>query len=417
MFEKGSIIQYFRQKKGLTQEELGHGICSKTHLSKIERGLTEVSDETISLLCERMGFDIDEEIEKLKNVQKLIESMQKQLIFQDIEKTEELISEIETVDFEFVIPLYIRFNLLKARYLLLINKIEESKKILFSKFKKFEKIPQHEEDLLNHVLGIYYIQTNELHKSINFLKKVSLDSYYNQEIHYHLAMAYYYVEAYISCYYHCQKAKEFFSQTNNFERVLDTESIMLMLLEEENQLNFNEIMTRYENLIDIADKLKDNNRKHYLVHNFAYQLYSKKMYKKSSEMYLLAMTLKPDSIYNSVTSKFGYLRCLFDGNLIEKDLLKVQLNESKIEAKKANLPHYEFLFTLYELKLNGDDQNYYHFLENTLLPYLNEISHTNYFNYYTKDLKDYFLKTKKGDKILEFIQNYSINLVLGEEKT
>ncbi|GGI13191.1 helix-turn-helix domain-containing protein [Gottfriedia solisilvae] len=416
MFDKGSIIQYFRQKKGLTQEELGHGICSKTHLSKIERGLTEVSDETISLLCARMGFDIDEEVKKLNNVQKLIESLQKQLIFQDLEKIEELIFEIEIVDFDFIIPLFIRYNLLKARYLLLINKIEDSKKILFSKLKKIEKIPQPEEDLLNHVLGIYYIQTNELHKSIKFLKNVSLESYYNQEIHYHLAMAYYYSEAYISAYYHCHKAKEFFVKTNNYERVLDTESIILMLLEEENQLDFSEINDRYENLIDIADKLKDNNRKHLLVHNFAYQLYFRGFFERSSQMYLLAMELKPGSYYNLITSKFGYMRCLFDGSLIERTSLLELIIEGKNEAKKANLYQYEYLFELYELKLAGNEEQYFSFLENTLLPYLNEISHTNYFNHYLKDLKDFYVSQKDGDKILNFIKSYSINLVLGDEK-
>ena len=416
MFDKGSIIQYFRQKKGLTQEELGHGICSKTHLSKIERGLTEVSDETISLLCARMGFDIDEEIKKLNNVQKLIESLQKQLIFQDLEKIEELIFEIEIVDFDFIFPLFIRYNLLKARYLLLINKIEDSKKILFSKINKTEKIPQPEEDLLNHVLGIYYIQTNELHKSIKFLKNVSLESYYNQEIHYHLAMAYYYSEAYISAYYHCQKAKEFFVKTNNYERVLDTESIILMLLEEENQLDFSEINDRYENLIDIADKLKDNNRKHLLVHNFAYQLYFRGFFERSSQMYLLAMELKPGSFYNLITSKFGYMRCLFDGKLIESSSLLELIIEGKNEARKAKLYQYEYLFELYELKLAGNEEQYFSFLEKTLLPYLNEISHTNYFNHYLKELKDFYVSQKDGDKILNFIKSYSINLVLGDEK-
>jgi len=415
MFEKGSIIQYFRQKKGLTQEELGHGICSKTHLSKIERGLTEVSDETISLLCARMGFDIDEEIERLNKVQKLIESLQKQLIFQDLEKIEDIILEIEKVDFEFIIPLYTRYNLLKTRYLLLINKFEESKKILFSKFNRIEKIPQPEEDLLNHVLGIYYIQTNELHKSLTYLKNVSLESYYNPEIHYHLAIAYYNIEAYISSYYHCQKAKEFFVQTNNYERVLDTDSIMLMIIEADNQLDFSEIMNRYENLIDIADKLKDNNRKHYLVHNFAFQLYTKGLNKKSSDMYKLAMTLKPDSMHNLISSKFGYMRCQFDGNLMDKQSLLKLILEGKSEAKNAKLKLYEYFFILYEMKLKEDTVLYFNYIENTLLPYLQETSQKYFFNQYVKELKNYYFKTNNEDKILEVIQNYSINLILGED--
>ncbi|MBB2481294.1 helix-turn-helix transcriptional regulator [Bacillus sp. APMAM] len=42
---EGKIIKFYRESKGMTQKDLGDGICSNTHLSKIERGLTEVSKE------------------------------------------------------------------------------------------------------------------------------------------------------------------------------------------------------------------------------------------------------------------------------------------------------------------------------------------------------------------------------------
>ncbi|WP_010199258.1 helix-turn-helix domain-containing protein [Bacillus sp. m3-13] len=49
---EGKIIKFYREFQGLKQKDLGDGICSSTHISKIERGLTEVSDETIDFFMQ-----------------------------------------------------------------------------------------------------------------------------------------------------------------------------------------------------------------------------------------------------------------------------------------------------------------------------------------------------------------------------
>ncbi|USK33128.1 helix-turn-helix transcriptional regulator [Bacillus sp. F19] len=47
---EGKLIKFYREKEGFTQGELVQGICSVTHLSKIERGITEYSGEITFLL-------------------------------------------------------------------------------------------------------------------------------------------------------------------------------------------------------------------------------------------------------------------------------------------------------------------------------------------------------------------------------
>ncbi|WP_088068990.1 helix-turn-helix domain-containing protein [Gottfriedia luciferensis] len=412
MFEKGSIIQYFRQKKGLTQEELGHGICSKTHLSKIERGLTEVSDETISLLCERMGFDIDEEIDRLKNVQKMLETLQKLIIFQDKIKAREVLSSLEIQEFEYITPLHIRFLLLKTRQLLLDGRIEEAKNILFSKEIQNQKIPQLEEDLLNHTLGIYYIQTYELHKAIEYLKKVSFESYNNPEIHYHLALAYCHLNAHISSYHHCQKAKEYFVYTNNYHRLLDTETIALILLEEETHLLFNEIESRYENLLDSVRVIKDQDREAYLLHNFAYQLYKFKKYNEARNYYKKALTIGSKESVNYLTALFGYMRCIYVGKLENEATIIEIINEGIKEAKEKNVDYYFMIFNLYKYKLCNNQETYFNYLSNTVLPFLYEIKNKEFFIPLTKEYIQYLISIKDGQKILDYMNNYQINYTL-----
>lgn len=412
MFEKGSIIQYFRQKKGLTQEELGHGICSKTHLSKIERGLTEVSDETISLLCARMGFDIDEEIKMLVKVEKTLESLQKLIIFQDKEKANEVINELEKQEFNYITPLHIRYLLLKSRQLILNIKLEDAKKILFSKEIQNQKIPQLEENLLNHTLGIYYIQTYELHKSIEFLKKVSLESYNNPEIHYHLALVYCHLNAHISSYHHCQKAKEFFVHTNNYQRLLDTESIALILLEEETHLLFSEIESRYENLLDSVRLIKDQDRESFLLHNFAYQFYKFKKFTEARIYYERALSIAPKGNVNYLTTLFGYMRCLFDGNM--EDEIKIQgiIYEGIEESKNKNLDYYFLLFNLYNYKLNKDWLSYFNYLNEDVLPYLYEIKNKEFFQILSKEYIHYLISKNDGQSIINFLSRYQINYTL-----
>ncbi|WP_088040854.1 helix-turn-helix transcriptional regulator [Bacillus sp. EAC] len=414
MFEKGSIIQYFRQKNGLTQEELGHGICSKTHLSKIERGLTEVSDETISLLCARMGFDIDEEINKLKNVEKLLDTLQKQIIFQEKERALGIIDQLENQEFSYITPLHFRYLLLKTRQFIVDNKLEQAKKILFSKEIQNQKIPQLEENLLNHTLGIYYIQVNQIHNALDHLKKISIEGYQNLEIHYHLALVYHICDAYVSSYYHCQKAKEYFVLTNNYSRLLDTETLQLIILEDESHVDFSEIETKYQNLLEIAEMIKDKKREFNLLHNFAYQIYKKGDFVQAREMYLQAKEAHTTDPIQYLISHFGYVRCLVEGSLENNEFILKLIYEGKSFSKKYKQLYYEYLFYLYELKIEGNEMAYFEFLEVTLVPYLYEIKYKAFFDLYFEELTQYYLSINSGDKILCLLKKYKISISMGE---
>ncbi|MEN2768134.1 helix-turn-helix domain-containing protein [Ornithinibacillus xuwenensis] len=59
--EIGSFIKLQRVKQGMTQEELAEGIVSMSYLSKIENQRTEASPEVISMLCTRLGIELDSE--------------------------------------------------------------------------------------------------------------------------------------------------------------------------------------------------------------------------------------------------------------------------------------------------------------------------------------------------------------------
>lgn len=87
---EGEIIKFYRIKAGLTQEQLGKGICSSKHVGKIERGQTSYSSEIILLFSERLHIDIQEEIINFNNLEKKLLSWHNSIIKQsmiEVEKT------------------------------------------------------------------------------------------------------------------------------------------------------------------------------------------------------------------------------------------------------------------------------------------------------------------------------------------
>lgn len=66
----GEIIKVFRERNGITQAQLGEGICTTTHVSKIENGKTAYSPEIITLfqnVCKLMSIKKWKPFKTLKN--------------------------------------------------------------------------------------------------------------------------------------------------------------------------------------------------------------------------------------------------------------------------------------------------------------------------------------------------------------
>ncbi len=70
----GEKLYYYRNKIGLTQEQLAHGICSVSYLSKIENNKCDASPEVLELLVGKLGIPLEEESqEKLAEINRLLE--------------------------------------------------------------------------------------------------------------------------------------------------------------------------------------------------------------------------------------------------------------------------------------------------------------------------------------------------------
>lgn len=56
----GKFIRHYRQKKGMTLEKLSDGICSLTHIHRIEKGERKPSIRVLELIASKLGFSLIE---------------------------------------------------------------------------------------------------------------------------------------------------------------------------------------------------------------------------------------------------------------------------------------------------------------------------------------------------------------------
>jgi len=125
MMEIGSYIKLQRVQQGMTQDELARGIVSMSYLSKIENQRAEASPDVISLLCTRLGIEIDNEKDiTIKDKCEewygmLFEVNDKEEIKKRFEELNELLQTVNSNN-------YIMFEIHKVRYFLVMGEYDNA---------------------------------------------------------------------------------------------------------------------------------------------------------------------------------------------------------------------------------------------------------------------------------------------------
>ncbi|MTW86308.1 helix-turn-helix domain-containing protein [Virgibacillus dakarensis] len=121
--EIGSYIKLHRIKQEMTQAELAEGIVSFAYLSKIENGKTEASPEVISLLCTRLGIQLDNEKDiTIKN--KCQEWYSQLFEVNDKDEIERGYNELEALMEDTHSESMVMFEIHKIRYFLILGRYE-----------------------------------------------------------------------------------------------------------------------------------------------------------------------------------------------------------------------------------------------------------------------------------------------------
>ncbi|MCA0987016.1 helix-turn-helix domain-containing protein [Guptibacillus algicola] len=152
----GEKVHYYRKKRGLTQSDLAHGICSVSYLSKVEHNSIEPSQTIIIPLCERLNIQYDDH-QTIEEVNELLMSLYNDIIEKNIDEVEKAFESLNTQMKWIHEPDIIAwFNLLCARYSMLKKDLETASEHLHLVEKTVDRLRDDRKYYFNSFKGLYY---------------------------------------------------------------------------------------------------------------------------------------------------------------------------------------------------------------------------------------------------------------------
>ncbi|GIN85860.1 hypothetical protein J6TS2_22460 [Heyndrickxia sporothermodurans] len=395
----GEIIKFYRERNGLTQAQLGQGICTATHVSKIEHGKTAFSSEIIALFSERLQIDIQKEIESFQDIEKQLHHWHHLIILQRMKDIEKMKENLEASPFIHFSKYASLFHLLQARYYLLNEEDEKAFQILKALKNKQNELLPYEKNLLLHALGIYYLfhssNSKNEQKALQLLKRIKIEEYGNYEYYYHLAVAYHFMESKMMSYIYAEKALRHFKKTNNFLHAFNAESLILVQVGSEIYLDFKELEERYQNLIHDSEVLGAMNKKGMFLSNLGLEYYKREEYAQAQKCYDEALKLAEKSSTTYLKRLYNYVNTCAEGKLLRKTILLKKAREGISLAKKFDNRLYLILFKLVMLNIENQLDKYYNYLEKYVLPYFKKNNEIRWINRFGKKLYDHYVETEQ----------------------
>ncbi|TCP29218.1 helix-turn-helix protein [Scopulibacillus darangshiensis] len=402
---EGKIIKYYRENAGITQEELGRGICSVTHISKIELGQTHYSPEIILLLSERLNININQEMNAFKNIKQKLDLLHEAIIMQRIQEADSIIDELERNELIHISDFKILYKLIQVRYHHLHGRIAEAYKIIRQLQKDHSNLPSNEGHLFKHVMGILHICNQEYQKAIEILRTINNNEYKNREYYYHLAISYHADNANLMAYTCAEKALQFFKETNNFLRMIDVQMVILIIHSRDKHHSFKDRIKKYDALIQSCDLCNDPERKAIILHNLALEYFRVKEYTSASKIYKQSMGLKKKGTGRYLLSLEGYIQSCLKSNLLSKGELLTLIQEGLAAAEKMKDPIYMHLFKLPLYLVENQESEYFQYLSDHALPFFKMYGQVFFVERFEKELFDYYANTRKLDKAMAIARN------------
>ncbi|WP_391207824.1 helix-turn-helix domain-containing protein [Psychrobacillus sp. L4] len=402
---QGKIIKFHREFQGLSQSDLGKGICSKTHISKIERGITEVSKDTIEVLAKRLCIDMQAEIETYLSIEWLLKEWHDSIILKLNSKAERIKKELEGIVLLQIPDFYRSNTLILTRYYLLIGEgtLAEA---LINEMDSWQDLTPYDKNMLLHIKGEFFINYHQEHyKAISYLKLIDITYYNNPEYYYHLAVAYHCMDSRVLTYYYANKALTFFTKTHSFTRIIETE--MLMLIQVEQEEHFDPKDSGYPRLIEMADNYGLTDQKAKLLYNYAYHQFRNGSYEKALEYYRQSLEIRKPTNSQYLMSLEGYLNTSTKlGFESDTELLRLAKKGLSL-ANNLNEPMLKHFFHLHILKIQNHREQYFHYLETIVYPIFKNMGYGIAAEAYEIKLFDYYME--KGE--MELANKYAIPIL------
>jgi len=397
----GRNIHYFRNKNGMTQTELAHGICSKSYLSKIENNVTIPNKEIIELLFKKLDLSLatintplglDKLYAKLKEWYEIIKS-------RDIKRAEIAKEEFSQLFNNIKNPtILIQYQLFTLRFYLLVKDFQNAYKTI-TELKLVEQDFKKEQIYyFYYFLGLYeYLAGNLLIALKSYSTAEKLDKELNihePEIYYLLSLCHIRLHHITLAIYYSNITLENSNKNMDYLRSIETQIILAINYIRINNFELAELYLIKS--LNIATNINNKPLISTIKHNLGYLNSRINNHNKAINYYLESLA---DKSSNTVefTNTILYLAKEYVSIGNQKEALDWILKGFKI-SKKNNfeIPLTKFKALYYQLKNNSE--KYQKHLENIVIPYFNKMEDWNETSKYAESLADYYSQETKYKK-------------------
>ncbi|CAG9608686.1 Transcriptional activator NprA [Pseudoneobacillus rhizosphaerae] len=392
---------------GLTQKDLAKGICSVSHLSKIENKSKDANIETISLLFEKLNIDkseINEKEEQIKSQLMLLN--EKMLFFQknDVDLIFDKLVEIEDI-IPFSTSLY-TYELSKYRYFLFkgeLKRAQQQENLLNKQKKNFS---QQENYLFLHYNAICLILQGHYQKAdtvLETLMTLNNNEFVSGELFYHRALVKSSLEHSDHAIYFGKKALQSFMNDHNFIRILHT--LMLLGINYTYSRIYEEALECFQHLIRNAELLNEAHFLPHVFHNIGYLKTKMEKYHEALYFYEKSLSLQSEDTPYYLMTLYTIGESLYILQEIDKSQ---EVFERVLEQSKKLSSQKYILLSKYYLKSMSSYKESIEFLEMKVIPYLEESKeHPDTLNRFYRLLSTHYRQLARYEKAVKYIEKIS----------
>lgn len=228
----GSVIKYYRSKNNLTQSQLADGICSISHLSKIESNTYTPHESTIEALLAKMGVQWKKEVVRRNRLEQQLNDFITCSLHYDLEEMEKQYSDLQKEnDYIQSTDLVNQYELYKFRYYLYIQDMSRSdrQKELLERMKNSFTEP--ESWMYRLFLSLYYSMANKKELAMEYANSLegiiqSIPKKFEGELYYQKARLMIMHEQYELSAHYAELAVQHFRLNYNYIRLLHAQLLL-----------------------------------------------------------------------------------------------------------------------------------------------------------------------------------------------
>lgn len=394
----GSVIKYYRSKNGMTQAQLAEGICSISHLSKIESNTYIPHESTAEALLAKMGIWWKKEVARHRRLEQQLEELIDGLLHFDTEKAEKTFTQLEQeIEYLWSTDLVSRYELYKFRFLLhRQHKGEDmaSQRELLERLKgSFTAL---ENWLYQFFLSLYYAMTNKTEKAMKIISKLDkgiqgIPHKFEGEYYYQRARVLMMREDIDPASHYAELAVQHFRLHYNYIRLLHAQLLLAMNYTRRNLLV--QASSIYETLKRNTRLTGQTELYSQTLYNLAELLMQKKDYQ---EAYELLLELKEKAAKDS----YFYSAVLVSAieSAMETAIDAGPLIEELREANKESKCNYFKIYATYFYKRKFSQPDLYAYCEEIMFPFLQKNGFIKEGKKIASELGGYFRNRKEWEK-------------------